>query len=51
MLTKPSGPFASDGEIASKMEEWGDALAARVVELEARLLDTEFRHNFYTFPD
>ena len=37
MLTKPTGPFASDGEIASKMEEWGDALAARIAELEALL--------------
>lgn len=35
MLTKPAGPFASDGEIASKMEEWGDSLASRVLELEA----------------
>lgn len=34
MLSKPAGPFASDGEIASKMEEWGDAQAARVAELE-----------------
>ena len=37
MLSKPTGPFASDGEIASKMEEWGDALQARVAELEAGL--------------
>ena len=37
MLSKPTGPFASDGEIASKMEEWGNALQARIAELEHEL--------------
>ena len=35
--SKPAGPFASDGEIASKMEQWGDALAAEVSQLEEEL--------------
>jgi hypothetical protein len=37
MTQKPAGPFASDGEIASKMEERGDALQAQVEKLEHSL--------------
>ena len=33
-LVKPRGPFASDGEIASKMEEGGNALQDRMEKLE-----------------
>ena len=44
MLTKPAGPFASDGEIASRMEQWGDSLAARVAELEAVALFALYNH-------
>ena len=49
MLTKPAGPFASDGEIASKMEDWGDSLAARVAGLEA--LETRARSVLYEYWD
>ena len=33
-LKKPQGPFLCDGDIASKMEAWGDALMVHVAKLE-----------------